>query len=317
MKSSVDVSELDKQIKIEQPLLVKRSKISKAKLKQEMVGWGFVGIAVILIALFSFYPMIQAFLLSLQSGMGVNLNFVGADNYIRLLQDTEFLLAVRNTFTYLIVQVPLMILLALMFSAILNRKDLKFKGFFRTAIFLPAITSLVAYAAVFRALFGFNGVVNNFLVNTGLVNAPLEWLTEPTLARITIIVAITWRWTGYNMIFYLSGLQNVDRSIYEAAEIDGAGPVKQFFKITIPMLKPIILFTSITSTIGTLQLFDEVVNITNGGPAGATTTISHYIYNLSFVRTPDFGYAATVSYAIVVMITVLAVIQFKVAGDKS
>lgn len=119
------------------------------------------------------------------------------------------------------------------------------------------------------------------------------------------------------MIFYLSGLQNIDRSIYEAAEIDGAGAVKQFFKITIPMLKPIILFTSITSTIGTLQLFDEVVNITNGGPAGATITISHYIHNLSFVRMPNFGYAATVSYATVIMIIVLAVIQFKVARDKS
>lgn len=294
-----------------------KRKMSKAKLKYELIGWSFVAIAIILIFLFSFYPMIQAFFLSLQSGMGINLEFVGFDNYLRLFQDREFITAVTNTFTYLVVQVPLMILLALVFSVILNRKGLKFKGFFRTAIFLPAITSLVAYATVFRVLFGFTGVINTFLINTGIINAPLEWLTDPTLARITIIIAITWRWTGYNMIFYLSGLQNIDRSIYEAAEIDGAGAVKQFFEITIPMLKPIILFTSITSTIGTLQLFDEVVNITNGGPAGSTTTISHYIYNLSFVRTPNFGYAATVSYAIVLMIIVLAVIQFKVAGEKS
>jgi len=294
-----------------------KPKLSKARLKYEITGWSFVVIAIILISLFSFYPMIQAFFLSLQSGMGVNLEFVGFGNYVRLLQDREFITAVTNTFTYLVVQVPLMILLALIFSVILNQKGLKFKGFFRTAIFLPAITSLVAYATVFRVLFGFNGVINAILMNIGLINAPLEWITNPTLARITIIIAITWRWTGYNMIFYLSGLQNIDRSIYEAAEIDGAGATKQFFKITIPMLKPIILFTSITSTIGTLQLFDEVVNITNGGPAGATTTISHYIYNLSFVRTPNFGYAATVSYAIVMMVIVLAVIQFKVAGDKS
>ena len=302
---------------LENPVKLKRSKMSKAKLKYELIGWGFVAIAIALISLFSFYPMIQAFFLSLQSGMGINLEFVGFNNYLRLLQDREFITAVTNTLTYLIVQVPLMILLALVFSVILNSKDLKFKGFFRTAIFLPAITSLVAYATVFRVLFGFNGVINTILLNIGLINAPLEWLTNPTLARITIILAITWRWTGYNMIFYLSGLQNIDHSIYEAAEIDGAGPVRKFFKITIPMLKPIILFTSITSTIGTLQLFDEVVNITNGGPAGATTTISHYIYNLSFVRTPNFGYAATVSYAIVMMIIVLAVIQFKIAGDKS
>ena len=119
------------------------------------------------------------------------------------------------------------------------------------------------------------------------------------------------------MIFYLSALQNVDESIYEAAKIDGANGFQQFFKITIPMLKPIILFTSITSTIGTLQIFDEIMNITRGGPGNATTSISQYIYNLSFKYTPDFGYAATVSYVIVILIVILAILQFKVAGDRN
>jgi lactose/L-arabinose transport system permease protein len=119
------------------------------------------------------------------------------------------------------------------------------------------------------------------------------------------------------MIFYLSALQNIDHSIYEAAKIDGASPIQIFFKITIPMLKPIILFTSITSTIGTLQLFDEVKNITAGGPGNATLTISQYIYNLSFKYMPDFGYAATVSYAIVILLVIFSIIQFKVAGDKN
>ncbi|MNP46733.1 Lactose transport system permease protein LacF [compost metagenome] len=119
------------------------------------------------------------------------------------------------------------------------------------------------------------------------------------------------------MIFYLSSLQNIDHSIYEAARIDGANSIQQFFKITVPLMKPIILFTSITSTIGTLQLFDEIVNITKGGPGNATMSISHYIYNLSFKYAADFGYAATVSYSIVIMIIVLSFIQFKVAGDKN
>ena len=118
------------------------------------------------------------------------------------------------------------------------------------------------------------------------------------------------------MIFYLSALQNIDRSIYEAAQIDGASSFQQFFKITIPLLKPIILFTSIISTIGTLQLFDEVMNITSGGPGNATLSISQYIYNLSFEYTPDFGYAATVSYVIVIFIIILSIFQFRVAGDK-
>lgn len=135
-------------------------------------------------------------------------------------------------------------------------------------------------------------------------------------AKVLIILAITWRWTGYNMVFYLSGLQGIDDSIYEAADIDGAGAFEKFKSITLPMLKPIILFTTINSTIGTLQLFDETMNITQGGPANATITISQYIYNILFKYSPDFGYAAAVSYVIVVMIVVLSFIQMKV-GDKN
>jgi len=297
--------------------MISETRVKKMKVKNELVGWGFISIPVLLIFVFYFYPMVQAFLLSLQSGMGSNLSFVGFDNYVRLFQDTTFITAVTNTFTYLIIQVPLMILLALLLSVLLNQKDLKGRGFFRTAIFLPCITSLVAYATIFKYLFGHTGIINVLLMDISIITEPIQWLTDPLLARFTIVMAITWRWTGYNMIFYLSALQNVDHSIYEAAKIDGATATKQFFKITIPMLKPIILFTSITSTIGTLQLFDEIVNITGGGPGNSTLTISQYIYNLSFKYTPDFGYAATVSYAIVVMIIILSVIQFKVAGDKS
>jgi lactose/L-arabinose transport system permease protein len=289
----------------------------KLRLKNNVIGWSFVIIAAVMIFLFYFYPMVQALILSFQSGVGANLTFTGIDNYTRLFKDPTFLTTVKNTVIYLIIQVPVMILLALFLSVLLNNKTLKFKGFFRTAIFLPCVTSLVAYSVIFKYLFGQDGIINIMLMKVSLISEPIQWLTDPFWAKIAIIVAITWRWTGYNMIFYLSALQNVDESIYEAARIDGASPVQQFFKITIPMLKPIILFTSITSTIGTLQLFDEVMNITKGGPGNATMTISQYIYNLSFKYTPDFGYAATVSYAIVIMIVIFSIIQFKVAGDKN
>nr|WP_308128798.1 sugar ABC transporter permease [Bacillus sp. sid0103] len=289
----------------------------KLRLKNNVIGWSFVIIAAVMIFLFYFYPMVQALILSFQSGVGANLTFTGIDNYTRLFKDPTFLTTVKNTVIYLIIQVPVMILLALFLSVLLNNKTLKFKGFFRTAIFLPCVTSLVAYSVIFKYLFGQDGIINIMLMKVSLISEPIQWLTDPFWAKIAIIVAITWRWTGYNMIFYLSALQNVDESIYEAARIDGASPIQQFFKITIPMLKPIILFTSITSTIGTLQLFDEVMNITKGGPGNATMTISQYIYNLSFKYTPDFGYAATVSYAIVIMIVIFSIIQFKVAGDKN
>ncbi|WP_082631377.1 carbohydrate ABC transporter permease [Gracilibacillus massiliensis] len=286
------------------------------RFKKNYIGWIFILLSVVGISLFYFYPMVQAFILSLQSGMGANLEFVGFDNYVRLFNDPTFITALTNTILYLLIQVPVMIVLALIFSVLLNDPTLKFRGFFRTAIFLPAVTSLVAYAVIFKYLFGNDGIVNDLLLSLNLVSDPISFLSDSFWAKITIILAITWRWTGYNMIFYLSALQNVDKSMYEAARIDGASALQQFFFITIPLLKPIILFTSIVSTIGTLQLFDEVMNITSGGPGNATMTISMYIYNLSFEYTPDFGYAATVSYVILIIVVVLSFIQFKVAGDR-
>ena len=279
-------------------------------------GWCFVIPSVILIILFVFYPMVQALITSFQTGAGNNLTFAGIANYKRLLTDTTFRKALFNTLLYLIIQVPIMILLALVISSMLNNKKLKFKGFFRTAIFLPCVTSLVAYSIVFKSLFATDGFVNSILMKLNLIAEPISWITDPVWAKILIILAITWRWTGYNMVFYLSGLQGIDDSIYEAADIDGAGAFEKFKSITLPMLKPIILFTTINFTIGTLQLFDETMNITQGGPANATITISQYIYNILFKYSPDFGYAAAVSYVIVVMIVVLSFIQMKV-GDKN
>lgn len=279
-------------------------------------SWAFIIPSVILIVAFVFYPMVQAFITSMQTGMGNNLRFAGAANYKRLLTDSTFVKALCNTVMYLVIQVPVMIILALVISSMLNDKKLKGRGFFRTAIFLPCVTSLVAYSIIFKSLFATDGFVNIMLMNLNFISEPISWITHPVFAKVLIIIAITWRWTGYNMVFYLSGLQGIDDSIYEAASIDGAGGFQKFKSITLPMLKPIILFTTINSTIGTLQLFDETVNITNGGPANATITISQYIYNLLFKYQPNFGYAAAVSYVIVLLIVILSIIQMKVGDDK-
>lgn len=287
------------------------------KNRKNIYGWIFVTLAAIIILIFALIPIIQALILSTQSGKGVVTKFVGIDNYKRLFSDPMFVTAIKNTFIFLIVQVPIMIVLALVVAKILNNPKIKFRGLFRTAVFLPCVTSLVAYSVLFKSMFAVDGMINDFLLFFNIINNPIPWLLDPFWAKITIIIAITWRWTGYNMIFYLAGLQNIDASIYEAAKIDGANAITEFFKITVPMLKPIILLTTITSTIGTLQIFDEVVNITAGGPGDATLTISQYIYNLSFKFTPNFGYAATVSYAIVFIVVILSFIQFKVAGDKN
>ena len=295
----------------------RRSKNNSLNYKLDKKAWLFVIPSIILVTAFVFYPMIQAFLTSLQSGMGNNLNFVGIDNYKRLLTDSTFKKALFNTMTYLIIQVPIMIILALVISVLLNDKKLKARGFFRTAIFLPCVTSLVAYSIIFKSLFATDGFVNAFLMKINLIAEPIAWVTHPIWAKVLIIVAITWRWTGYNMVFYLAGMQSIDDSIYEAAEIEGASAFTIFKSITLPLLKPIILFTTINSTIGTLQLFDETVNITNGGPANATITISQYIYNLLFKYSPNFGYAAAISYVIVFIIVILSFIQLKAGGDKN
>ncbi len=277
-------------------------------------GWAFVSLAILLIAVFSLYPICKSLWLSTQVGKGVVTHFGGMANIVRLFSDPLFKTAFINTMTFLIIQVPIMIILALSLANALNNPNLKFRGLFRTAIFLPCVTSLVAYSLLFKGMFGLEGVVNKTLLGIHIINEPIAWLTNPFWAKVTIIFAITWRWTGYNMIFYLAALQNIDRSIYEAADLEGAGPIKKLIKITIPMLKPVILFTTITSTIGTLQLFDEVMNITKGGPANSTITLSMYIYKLSFQFVPNFGYAATISYVIVLFVALLSILQFKVAG---
>ena len=282
--------------------------------KHNVTGWIFLIPATALICWMSFYPMIKAFIMSMQTGIGINLTFGGAANYLRILKDPTFKQCLFNTFFYLIIQVPVMLVIALALASMLNNKHLRFKGLFRTAIFLPCATSLVSYAMIFRSMFANDGFINTVLRGFGL--NPIMWFANAWTARAVIIIALIWRWTGYNMVFYLSGLQNIEYSVYEAAKIDGASPLQSFFKITVPLLKPTILLTTIMSTNGTLQLFDESLNLTNGGPGKTTMTLSHYIYNTSFVQSPNFGYAAAMSIIVLIMVAILAVIQMKVGDER-
>lgn len=293
---------------------MKKSGFSLSK-KQNLVGWMFLTPAVLLIVCMSFVPIIKAIRLSFYSSNGATESFVGISNYVRMFQDGVFLQAMFNTFFYFIIQVPIMLVIALVLATLLNDKNLRFKGIFRTAIFLPCATSLVSYSIIFNTLFQLDGFFNNTLVNLGILSEPFNFFNDPWAARFIIIVALIWRWTGYNMVFYLAGLQNIDYSIYEAARIDGASPAKIFSSITVPLLKPMILLTAIMSTNGTLQLFDESYNLTSGGPSNQTITMSHYIYTMTFEYSPKMGYSAAMSICILVFVAVLAVVQMKV-GDK-
>ena len=284
--------------------------------KQKAAGWAFLTPATLMIAVMSFYPMIRAFILSLQTGKGANYRFTGFSNYARMFQDRVFLRSVGKTFFYLAIQVPIMLVLAILLAQLLNNRDLRFKGLFRTCVFLPCATSLVSYAIIFRFLFAQDGLVNNALVKLGLLSQGYNFLGTAWSAKMVIIIALVWRWTGYNMVFYLAGLQNIEYSVYEAAKIDGANGWKTFWGITVPLLKPTIIMTFIMSINGTLQLFDESVNLTNGGPANATITMSHYIYNTCFLRAPNFGYGSAMAFFVFIIVAILAFINLKVGDTR-
>lgn len=286
--------------------------------KQKAAGWVFLAPATIMIAIMSFFPMIRAFIISLQTGAGRNMTFAEPlfSNYKRMFADKVFVQSIGNTFLYLIIQVPIMLILAILLAQLLNNKDLKFKGLFRTCVFLPCATSLVSYALIFRSLFATDGLINSILCHVGILDNPYNFLGNAASAKTVIIIALIWRWTGYNMVFYLAGLQNIEYSVYEAAKIDGANGWKTFWSITVPLLKPTIVMTFIMSINGTLQLFDESVNLTKGGPANATITMSHYIYNNSFMNMPNFGYASAMAFFVFILVAVLAFINMKVGDTR-
>lgn len=288
----------------------KKAKLSLEK-RHNLTGWAFLLPASILIFVFCFYPMSQAILLSFRKTGGV---FNGVANYARIFKDKTFQQCLFNTFFYFVIQVPIMLVLALMLAQLLNNPKIKGKGIFRTLIFLPCATSLVSYSMIFKSLFAPDGVVNRVLMAIGL--SSVDWFQSTWPARWVIVIALIWRWTGYNMVFYLAGLQNIEYSVYEAAKIDGANGWKTFWKITVPLLKPTIIMTFIMSINGTLQLFDESMNLTKGGPANSTITMSHYVYNTCFVNVPNFGYAAAMSFIIFIMVAVLAFINLKVGDTR-
>lgn len=287
--------------------------------KQKAAGWVFLAPATILIFVMSFYPMIRAFIISLQTGSSANLKWAKPIfyNYTRMLQDKKFLLTMGNTFLYLIIQVLIMLVLAILLAQLLNNKDLKCRGLFRTMVFLPCATSLVSYSLIFKSLFATQGLINTVLKNLGFISTNINFLGNTGTARAVIIIALIWRWTGYNMVFYLAGLQNIEYSVYKAAKIDGANGWKTFWHITVPLLKPTIVMTFIMSINGTLQLFDESVNLTKGGPSFTTMTMSHYIYNNAFGKgVANFGYSSAMSFIVFILVAILAFINMKVGDTR-
>ena len=281
-------------------------------------GWICVAPAAILFAVFMLYPILSSLYYVTRRWKGMSDTFIGFGNFARMAKDQIFISALGHNFFFMVIQVPLMIFLALVLAVILNQGIKRLRGALRLAIFLPSVTSLVVVSVLFRVLLQENGMLNNLLLRAGLIPSPIGWLNDPFWAKVTIILAMTWRWTGYNMVFFLVGLQSIDTEIYEAAEVDGASRIHQFFSISIPLLVPVILFSTVTSTSGTMQLFDEPNILTwQGGPANATMTAALYIYRQAFFVNFDFGYATALSYVVVLISGIFAFIQMRLLGDRS
>lgn len=278
-------------------------------------GWLFVAPSAALFALFFVYPLGASLWQSLHRTDGGSMTWAGLAQYARLARDPLLATSLVNTGIILVVQVPLMIGLALVLAYLLNESWLRFRSTLRVLYFLPAVTTLVAYALVFRVLLATDGgLVNQGLGLLGI--DPVAWLDNETWSRVALIGSMTWKWTGYNMVILLAGLQAIPRDLYEAAAIDGAGRWTTFRTVVVPQLRPVILFTTLTSTIGTLQLFDEPFMLTGGGPANATLTPVLYLYKVGF-RQLDFGYASAIGWLIVAIIAVLSLVQFRLLRRRS
>ncbi|SEG17335.1 lactose/L-arabinose transport system permease protein [Nonomuraea solani] len=275
----------------------------------------FVLPAVALFAIFKLYPIAWSFWLSLFRTDGALQTFAGTANYERLAGDPLFWTALGNTAVILLVQVPVMLALAIGLAVALNSPLLRFRGFVRLGFFMPMITGLVAYGLLFAVLLNPQfGLVNWVLGLAGV--GPVPWLTDTLWARVAIGLALTWHYTGYNAVIYLSRLQSLPQDHYDAAAVDGAGAWNRLRHVTLPGLRPVILLTLVMSTIGTLQLFDEPYVMTNGGPDNSTMTLGLYLYNNGF-KFFDFGYASAIGYALAVIIGILGIVQFRFLGDRS
>jgi multiple sugar transport system permease protein len=283
--------------------------------RQDLTGWAFAAPFVILFGIFLAFPILASFALSftsfglrdLQNPIGSN--FVGLDNYANVIGDTRFWTSLFNTAYFVVIGVPVTLALGLLIANALNRGVTRLRTAFRVGYYLPVITSIVAIAVVWRFLLNTDvGLVNMLLGGIG-IKGP-SWLGDPNFAMPSIIAMAVWRNLGFAMVVFLAGLQAIPSELYEAGSIDGAGRWQLFRHITIPMLRPTILFMVVITTIGYLQLFEEPFVMTDGGPLDRTLSVTMYMYQQAF-RFFHQGYASAIAYILFVIVAIVAFLQFK------
>jgi multiple sugar transport system permease protein len=278
------------------------------------VAWSFALPFVVLFLVFMAGPILIAFVTSLTDLRvtdirdPLSVDFVGLQNYAAVLGDARFQRAAVNTAVFVLVGVPLTIVLGLAAGVGLNQAVVKFRTVFRVGFYLPVVTSIVAIAVVWRMLLGSEvGLINGTLSIFG-IQGP-GWLTDPRYALWSIVAMAAWRNLGFLMIIFLAGLQTIPKDLYEAAEVDGAGRWQRFRSITLPLLRPTLLFAAVITGIGYVQFFEEVFVMTQGGPLNSTLSLAMYAYNqFSF---GNYGFTAAISFILFAAIALLTFVQFR------
>jgi multiple sugar transport system permease protein len=273
----------------------------------------------VLFVVFMALPVIASLVMSVTDLRSTDLrnplavNFVGIDNYSRLFSDDLFLRAAVNTLIFVLIGVPLTLVIALAAASGLNSGLIRFKALFRVGFYLPVVTSIVAIAVIWRFLLDPDvGLVDNLLRLVG-IEGP-HWLGSTKTALPSIIVMAAWRNFGFSMVIFLAGLQGIPAELYEAATLDGASRWQQFRHVTLPLLRPTLLFGAVVTGIGYLQLFEEPLVMTQGGPLNSTLSVSYHIYNQFGFG--NYGYAAAASYVLFVAIVALSFLQFRILGER-
>ena len=279
------------------------------KEKGDRTGYLFVLPYIIFFLLFTAYPLIFSFILVFHRWNIVGpMQWIGLGNFATLLHDPLFWKSLWNTARFLIIHIPLQITVALILAEILNQR-IRFRGFFRAAFFLPVVISGVVVTILWQQLYSTDtGLINLFLSKIGLSRIP--WLTSTALAMPSIAIMATWKNVGFYVVLFLAGLQSVPRNLYEVAELDGASKIQQFFKITIPVINPVVVLVVILSTINGFSLFIEPYVMTSGGPLNSTLSTFLYIYKEAF-SFYKMGYAATMGFVLAAVILSVVMVQRK------
>lgn len=290
----------------------KRHVLNLAKTKKRSdYFWAYIMIAPTMLGLFIFYlwPIIQTVYFSFTEwGAFGTYEWTGLDNYKRMLEDVNLLKSFKNTGIYIIFTVPIGIFISILVAVLLNQ-NIKGKSVYRTLFFLPVITMPAAIAVVWKWLYNSDYGLLNYLLSSIGINGP-SWVTDPKIALYSIIIVAIWSGIGYNMVIFLSGLQGIPKTYYEAAVMDGAGPIRMFFKITLPLLSPVIFFVTIMSFIGAFQVFDLIFMMIGKSSTALenTQSIVYLFYQHAFVLN-DKGYAAAIAVLLLVVILIITVIQ--------